>query len=338
MATPKLHILTLNMKLMKVTDQFLETKDWINKSISCRFFKESYQKEWIATLLMDLVLNINIEKREKILKIIAENPELILIQTRGNVKYCSSQQNNEIIARIRISNFSPLQAAALSGNFHLVNIFRDTLPNKLKHQAGLQLDTILSRPDFLAPFKALKIAFHELSEQFKRLEADDWTHLDELYEQVGQAQKGLSTFGLQVFCNPAPPYSLPDFTKEPLPACRFDIFDYQQRKWTKADGDLDSFGFGTYRLLSKSGGEKAVCISVRSNGDREHATNCALWDHHVVSQLCDVITEQLSNTKTLLLEYAPDAQSKQAPMLFSSTKPLVSDKEKESDSVRVALS
>ena len=226
MATPKLFILDQNKNLLNCTDQFLETKDWIEKATLCKDLYPLYKEALRAAPLMDLVLNITVEKREKILKIIAANPELILVRTKGDVKYRSSKQNNKTIVRIGMSNLSPLEAAALSGDFHLVNIFRDALPNNLKHQAGLQLDAIFSRPGFLAAFKALHKAYQKFIKEYGELyKAKDWKILDELCEQIGEDQKKLSTFGLQVFCNPVLHHPLPDFTKEPLRACRFHVYD-----------------------------------------------------------------------------------------------------------------
>ncbi len=242
--------------LMKLQDQFLDAQSWSKKASVCKsvynHYKEAYGEDALkAAPLMDLVLNIDSENKKKILDIIASNPEHILVRTRGDVKYRSSKQK-KIAVRIGISNLSPLEAATFSGDFHFVNIFRDKLPGNLKHQAGLQLDAILSNSSFLSAFKAVLDAYQKF---FKEVESKakepEWKTAYELWEQLGEAQKKLSTFGLQVFCNPVPHKPLPDFTLEPVRACRFAVYD---NGWKEVDLDLDSFGVGTDFALLKGDG------------------------------------------------------------------------------------
>ncbi len=314
--------------LMKLQDQFLDAQSWVKKASVCKsvynLYKETYGDVALkAAPLMDLVLNIDSENKKKILEIIAKNPELILVSTKGDVKYPSSKQK-KIAVRIGISNLSPLEAAALSGDFHLVNIFRDKLPdNNLKRQAGLQVDTILSDSNFLSAFKAVIDAYQKFLKEEdtqRKAKARDWKTVNELWGQVGEAQKRLSTFGLQVFCNPCRHF--PDFTLEPVRACRFEVY---ASGWKEVDSDLDSFGAGSRDALCKgpraySGGVCGASVGIA----------CAPEiDCEIFSLLCKVITEQLGITRTLLLQY-PRATDKKSDHEHSaaSAESLDSDKGK----------
>lgn len=327
--------------LISLEDQFLETREWIEKAAICKYVYFLSKEALRAAPLMDYVLNITAEKKKQILEIIAANPELILVRTKGDVKYPSSKQK-KIAVRIRISNLSPLEAAALSGDFHLVNIFRDALPDNLKHQAGLQLDAILSRRDFLLAFKVFQGAYQKFLKECdtqSKAEAKDWKIAHELWEQLGEAQKKVSTFGLQVFCNPVPHKPLPDFTLEPVRACRFEVYD---NGWKEVDSDLDSFGVGTDLALYMG-----VRTSVRTRGgvpiacaagwaDWQGGMSGAGIDFEAVSLLCRVIPEQLGKTKTLLLQYPRATDKKSEPEQSVSSASLGPDMDKEP--VRAALS
>ncbi len=316
--------------LMKLQDQFLDARSWVKKASVCKsvyhLYKEAYGEDALkAAPLMDLVLNITAENKKKILEIIAKNPELILVSTKGDVKYPSSKQK-KIAVRIGISNLSSLEAAALSGDFHLVNIFRDALPDNLKRQAGLQVDTILSNSNFLSAFKAVLDAYQKFLQEVdtqSKAKEPDWKTAYELWEHLGDAQKKLSTFGLQVFCNPVPHDPLPDFALEPVRACRFEVYD---DGWKEVDLDLDSFGVGTDFALYKDAvvGVADRCWLVEGGA--------GLWwsaiDFEAISLLCKVIPEQLGKTRSLLLQY-PRAIDKKSEREHSASAALGSDKDKE---------
>ncbi len=319
--------------LMKFQDQFLDAQSWFKKASVCKsvynLYKEAYGEVALkAAPLMDLVLNITAENKNKILEIIAKNPELILVRTKGDVKYPCSKQK-KIAVRIGISNLSPLEAAALSGDFHLVNIFRDALPDNLKRQAGLQVDAILSNSNFLSAFKAVLDAYQkflkEIDTQSKAKEPD-WKTAYELWEHLGDAQKKLSTFGLQVFCNPVPHEPLPDFALEPVRAFRFEVYDIDGLK--NVDGDLDSFGAGSNSALYKGPWAGGAC-RVALAGARQEVARGSKSDFEAINLLCKVIPEQLGKTRTLLLQY-PKASDKKSDHEHSvaSAESLDSDKDK----------
>ncbi len=319
--------------LMKLQDQFLDAQSWVKKAAVCKsvyhLYKEAYGEDALkAAPLMDLVLNITAENKKKILEIIAKNPELILVSTKGDVKYPSSKQK-KIAVRIGISNLSSLEAAALSGDFHLVNIFRDALPDNLKRQAGLQVDTILSNSNFLSAFKAVLDAYQKFLKEVdiqNKAKEPDWKTVYELWEHLGDAQKKLSTFGLQVFCNPVPHDPLPDFTLEPVRACRFEVYD---NGWKDVDGDLDSFGLGTNFALYKAARRAGWAPLVGSCARGGRAAAAAAVDFEAINLLCKVIPEQLGKTRTLLLQY-PKASDKKSDHEHSvaSAESLDSDKNK----------
>ncbi len=336
--------------LMKLQDQFLDAQSWVKKATVCKYvynhYKEAYGEDALkAALLMDLVLNIDSENKKKILEIIARNPELILVRTKGDVKYLSSKQK-KIAVRIGINNLSPLEAATLSGDFPLVNIFRDALPDNLKHEAGLQVDAILSNSNFLSAFKAVLDAYQKFLKEVDtqhKAKAPDWKTAYELCEHLGDAQKTLSTFGLQVFCNPVPHEPLPDFTLEPVRACRFEVYDYG---WKKVDGDLDSFGFGTNSALYKGprgqlGATRAVALDAAGAFGPRPAWGrdggAAVVDFEAINLLCKVIPEQLGKTRTLLLQY-PKASDKISDHEHSLTSAEALDSDKDKGPARGSLS
>lgn len=313
--------------LMIWKDRFLDTQAWIRQATVCKSVHNLYKVALRAAPLMDHVLNITEERKQKILEIIEANPELILVRTKGDVKYPSSKQK-KMVVRIRISDLSPLEAAALSGDFHLVNIFRDALPDHLKNQAGLQLDAILSRSDFLFAFKAFLDACQNFLKEFdtlRKTKAKDWKTVDELWEQMGEAQKKLSTFGLQVFCNPVPHDPIPDFILEPVRGCRFEP-RYEPYENKVVDSDLDLFGLGTGSALHKLKNFHPHRLTPRVEGalpDRAffgwahiavHRYDDVGADLEAISRLSKVIYDQLSNTRTLLLQYptAADKDKKRA--------------------------
>lgn len=323
MATPN-PFLNHYRTLRALQNQFLETKGWVETASSCRALynlcREALKASREAAPLMDHVLNINKESKKKILEIIKTNPELILVKTKGDVKYFSSKQK-KMVVRIGISNLSPLEAAALSGDFHLVNIFKHALPDDKKHQAGLQLEAILSGPNFLCAFKVLQEAYQKYLTEYDALcQASNWKGLDELWEQVGESQKRLSTFGLQVFCNPIPHRPLPDFTQEPIRACNFEV--YSDNGLKIVESDFDMFGFGSMSGLLK-GGHADPRAALCAGGYVGHG---ALVDFEAINLLCKVIPEQLGISKTLLLQYAPDSNKKSERAPSPSTASLASDK------------
>lgn len=327
--TPKSYILNQNTTLMKLESRFLDLRSISRQAQTCgtfsEVFKDLLEQAKMAAPLLNLVLNIDEKGKKEILEIIKANPKFILYRSQGRVNYFSSKQN-KIVARILISNLSPLEAAALSGDFHLVNIFRDALTLDQKQIAGLQLDEILSRPDFLSAFHALQKAYHEYLKQYIDLMQTDEAQkkITSLWEHIGEAQKNLSLYGLQVFCNPIRHKPLPDLTKEPARVCKL----YDDRSL-----DLDSIGLGTECALWKAErtwGQMSqwglvISYGVASVVAGRHRTRS---DSEAIDLLCKVIPDELGKTKALLLQYKPEASNKQESVSTASTVPaLDSDKE-----------
>lgn len=311
MATPKPPILNQSTSLMCLESRFLNLAEMSRQAQVCKPFNEAFKhlltQAKLAEPLLDHVLNIDEARKKNILEIIKTNPEFILYRTKGSVKYFSSKQN-KIAIRITMDNVSPLEAAALSGDFHLVNIFRDAFPETLKRVAGLQLSEILSRSDFLEAFSILKKSYIKYITEYAQLDnANQQDMISLLWEQVGEAQKILSTFNLQVFCNSFPHEPSIDFTKEPARSCKVEIPTGMFSGSEIVDLDFDSIGLGTQHALWKGVCTKAWC----GHGMWFYGTSGRPWfeaneDLGAMQLLYEVILKQLNDTKICLLGYTPD--------------------------------
>ncbi len=252
MSIPKHLIFTLPKDLINLYTSFLGRKDLLALKWGSKACSNDHEDQWRAAELLHYVLNIDEEKKKRILELINKpslgSQSFILIKAQGFVEYNSSKQK-KVIPRAQFNNVSPLEAAALCGDFFLVQLLSDAVPKNQKHSAGLQLQEIRKRSDFLAPFPTLVKAYHEYNIHLKKVQRfkglDFLTHIQiekELREQIGESQKKISNYGLQVFCNLVTHDPLPDFTIEPLRKCIM---------WDKSDLDLDSIGIGTDSILHK---------------------------------------------------------------------------------------
>ena len=86
---------------------------------------------------------------------------IILIPSHGKAKslqkwFCSKKRE---FTRIEFNDLSALQAAALCGDFFIVNLFIDKIPAHQRYAAWLSIKK--NHLDYLAPFFALQQAYRE---------------------------------------------------------------------------------------------------------------------------------------------------------------------------------
>lgn len=165
------------------------------------------------------------------------------------------------------------------------------------------MQAIINRADFLSSFSALKESYRDYCRSFDALYSQhNWEKLDSLAGQIGESQKKLSTFGLQVLCHPVPHYPLPDFTKEPDRSCKL---------WFGETLELDYLGGpkGGFAVM-KGDFTCAVLARVSSQGHPLRARR-AIFDLDAIGCLCEVIKSALNKTMKELLKDAPDTAKKQ---------------------------
>jgi hypothetical protein len=138
---------------------------------------------------------------------------------------------------------SPLEAAFKCGDFHLVNRLLARIPINQKGEALVQLRKAQSEcatnipGSYLYDLTRLSAIYEEFLGPYDNLmNTHNWNELYRLWGHIGEAQKSLSWFLLQVFCNPIPHHPLPNFNLEPRRDCLM-------RDNTHLD--LDSIGFGS---------------------------------------------------------------------------------------------
>ncbi len=265
-----------------------------------------------ASELLDCVLNIDEGRKKRILELLdlpnLSNKSIILIHSNGKVKslrkgICSKKKK---VTRMKFNDVSPLQAAALCGDFFLVHLFIKKLPDHQKYAAWLQLEAIRRRKDYLAAFFALQKAYHDY---LKRWNAQNkkkdrlsfwvtiWDEPEYLWEEVGEHQKKLSIFGLQVLCNPIPYGQLPNLTQEPI---RSLLVDHDNEL------NLDSIGIGTESALSKGYSRGARPEIYWQGGAWNIEENAKEWD-----MVCEVVQNELDKARKLLLSYTHAETRKQ---------------------------
>ncbi len=305
-------ITSLNNNLMKLESSFLDIKSLAELARTSRFLRDSLRKLLKASELLDCVVNINEESRKRIQELLEEEKinradvfslnlkSIMLIRTYGRVRYFSSKQR-KIAYRDVFLDFSPLQAAADCGDFFLVDLFKDALPDNQKYAAGIQLKKILERKDYLLSFYNLHFAYQKFLIVFPKLEAAaKWRTIRKQWEIVAELQKKLPNFGLQVFCNVVTHVPVPDFTREP----KRRMLLYYDRK----DLDLDSMGNGTGLGLFKGRGTGAQLWSASESagipvgkGGRRAEEDTNAW-----AILCVVIASKMAEIASFLLQYEPD--------------------------------
>lgn len=317
---PKPPILKQSSDLMKLQSSFLDIDSIISLASTCHDFRNilSFHIKAIkktakarAAELLDCVMNIDEERKKRILELLAlpniSSPSIILIPSHGKAKslqkwYCSKKRE---VSRMEFNELSALQAAALCGDFFLVNLFIDKIPAHQRYAAGLQLKTIRRRKDYLAPFFALQQAYHEylkgVGSHGKGKQYSVWDFLCDkslrLFERLGECQKKLSNFGLHVLlCNQILYEQPPELTQEPF---RLSLLNYDEAL------DLDKIGINTASALSKGYSiptrppTRAKPEYYWHGGAWSIERNSQEWDH-----ICEVVQNELNKAMILLLSDA----------------------------------
>lgn len=230
--------------------------------VSKRFSRLLGPKCGVAAELLFCVLNINTERKKRILEILSQHKEdaesIILIRTSGHEFYY-----NTTICKKEWSDTSPLEAATKCGDIHLVRLLFDNVPLTQKDHAIAQLEgvksskKIASEPgSYIYPLVDIRNAFKYFLEQSEALTSENYSEISkELNKRcglLGDAFKNLSWFLLQVFCVPSPSGRLRcdlDFIQEPPRECI--IWD---RHWKKVPLNISAIGSSTERALCYGSG------------------------------------------------------------------------------------
>lgn len=185
----------------------------------------------------------------------------------------------------------------------MISLFKEAIQDSLKFAAGLQLQALSLRKDYLFLFFSLKFEYQNFRKQYHELEAAHrWRSISNCWENVSEFQKRLSNFGLQVFCNLVSHVPPPDFTREPK---RRMLLFYAQMEL-----DLDSIGYGTKLGLHKGRGvgaklwsaSKSARVPVEKGGQRADE-DASAWD-----VFCEVVKNKLADITSQLLEYDPERE------------------------------
>ena len=316
----KTPILKQSSDLIKLQSSFLDNNSVISLANTCHDFRNilSFHVKAIkktaearAQELLDCVVNIDEERKKRILELLAlpnlSSQSIILIPSHGKAKslqkwFCSKKRE---FTRIEFNDLSALQAAALCGDFFIVNLFIDKIPAHQRYAAGLQLKKIRERKDYLAPFFALQQAYREylkgVESHGKGYQYSFWDFLEDksecLWERVGECQKKLSNFGLQVLSNPILYGHLPYFsTQEPV---RLSLLNDDEAL------DLGKIGISTQSALAKGYSvskllpKRAKPENYWCGGTWNIGNNAEEWN-----LICEVVQNELNKAMILLLNYA----------------------------------
>lgn len=291
-------MLNQSTALIKLESSFLDLNSFINGAKTCKTLLAANKDVLKAAKLLDLVLNLDDNKKQiEIENIIEKQPELILMKVMtGNVKHYSTQQK-KIAIRKQFTDVTPLEAAALSGDFPLVNLFDACLTDELRPKAAAQLGAVLARPGLLDDFVILCNAYRKFIPRynFNSYPDNDWTELMPYWEIIGDGQKALSNFGLRVFFDPSE--SGPNHTSAEYGNLnQGELYE----PWKKVPLDLDYIGKGTKRILLRqrvtSGWD--TDYRVRTHEGRKWACpGEVINDVKVFDNLLKLIPEELNKTK-----------------------------------------
>jgi hypothetical protein len=237
----------------------------------------------------------------------AVHPKILLTKTSYKVGY-HSQILNEFVCLAHLKNISSWQAAFLCGDgpflgLRLLSYLIEN--NSLSHQekdnllweARQQLDDLINNiAEFLAPVKALILAYNNYISQYDALDKQgNWDELHKLWGQVGECHKRLPHYILQEFFSPTPFEPIPAFNTEPSrDECRYSNNDLL---------DLDELGVVTsYSLYKGRAGRPAVgeFITCAVYWGCRSAAVCEL-DLAAMKRLCKLREDNLRDTFNGLL-------------------------------------
>lgn len=276
--------------LMKLEASFLSPKDLSRLSNTCVTFRKLFRDQlnkFKTSELLEHVLNIDEKRMKRIMELLSKPYEGIqsslLIRTKGREL---RKENKKIITKKLRYNISPLEAAALCGDFFLLRLFKEAIPKNQEQEAGQQLLAIRKRSDFLSEIFAVRDASKKYDDRAPELRDEgNSNEIDNLLGQIGDTQTGLSTFVLQVYCNPVPFKPLPDFDEEPRRSCVL---------YNGEELDLASIGSGTQRALYKGQGWMFAA-------DADVFTS----EFEALDHLCQVISKEIDKIICELLDCDP---------------------------------
>lgn len=279
MSKSKTNMITLFANLKRRTCSYLDNQSFsaflkTNKAHSRLCDSTPIISQRKASKLLFYVLNINVERKKQILELISlesktqseeskaqsETQSIILMRATAEEFFYNTTQRKKLW-----TNVSPIEAAAKCGDFHLVRLMFDSLPDRQKMQALEQLKAVRASRKILAEAGSyitglveLRNAYNAYLEPYDALvAAENWNELNKLCGLLGDAHRNLPAFLLQVFCNPVPHHPLPDFTKEPLRACVL---------WGGAALDISSIGGSTFCALYKGRAAPSAWVCVARRG------------------------------------------------------------------------
>lgn len=367
MSKPKSKMLTLpDSLIMDEICAFLEARDLSAFAQTCTENRNVSQNNCKASELLFYGVNINKERKKKLLELLAtqnipqqnlreqnlgdqnlenlgdrdlsENTEIqSFILRRANVRqvYFSKKLNANVCMGV-LGNVSPLEAAVLCGDFHLVRLLLENLPENQNQEAVQQLKRIRrkleSEPNsFASLIKSLQTAYKSYMSLCRTIEKvysgyinyDYQNKLNKLLGSIGEKQKVLPWFILQMFC-------IPLLYNPPSP----DLLKEEPDRYCRSTLDLDSIGF-----VSKFGWDsvpyalikgplppwEGICF-VYASVSHEMWPKDAEADSMILNSICAVIKSELDTIiklqeQKLLLAAYPDLEQPSSRSSFPSRSP-----------------
>ena len=266
--------------------------------------KEAERLHFKARELLFCVLNTNTDaNRKQMDELLVESQAAghqSIILTRVSSQEFYSNAQNQILPRanrVWTHPISPLEAVFKCGDFHLVRRLLARIPENQKREALVQLQNAKTEcaanipGNYLYDLARLSAAYKEYLGSYDNLvQTNNSNELNRLWGCIGEAQKNLSWFLLQVFCNPSPHDPLPNFNLEPRRDCRLR---------DNTTFDLDSIGLSSSYALYKGRrvGVEAVATPISLGWWGEPV---ACFDLPAINSLCDVVQRELDQTTVAL--------------------------------------
>lgn len=282
-------------------------------SKTCRqyrdLFKSSRKARKKATELLHCVLNIDTFRKKRIIELLSEPQpgtlSIVLMRVFGREVYWGYKKPSDsygILSSFKIKKIckrewtaSPLEAAAKMGDNFLVKMFLDKLSQKQKLEALHQLQNIRAQrkivwepASYLRGFLELREAYKTFLESFAVIQATNqrWHLIGELWGEIGEAQKNLPNYGLQVLSTPV--FPIQDFTKEPkreLEMARFHGIG--------GEGVLDDCNNRIFSALCNISSQNIIIIGLYGYPLERVILNECRTDAGAIEKLCEVIPLEL---------------------------------------------
>jgi len=325
MASPR--PLTLSSLPKELMNSYLgalsDARSLSNLACTCLKNRDICRKIRSAQELLHCVLNSSEANKKRIVELITADPSIILMPVAGKEVYPIKDGKTDIKNDRGVT--TPLEAAARCGDMPVVKMMFATIPMSQKQTAIDRLQA-LKKPG-ATPTDTHSYAFWGLPElraaypvYLERAAAAQATRgfdaVKQLYGDLGDTQKNLPWFLLQIFCRPLPLGTLahfatlpPDFTVEPKRDCIV----------ASTDGldaiplDVASLGRGTFTALYKGWWVSPRSLSVRAGELTKRFMTLARADSLVMTTLETVLTSELDKIiqaeLKLVVEISPSVNS-----------------------------